>query len=169
MVMRVEIYLFAALLLITSSCAATRKQKESESSRGTESNIPGTTTRRTLAPSSPVEEPKESTATKAGTGKPEKKITEVEKRIVTDNDTKPNPKRYFVILGSFRNPENARKQSAVIENEGFKPEILKTEEGLYRISVMATDDADNARSEVRRIWMMFPRYSDAWMLKSMTP
>ena len=55
------------------------------------------------------------------------------------------------------------RQSQVFK-EGFESEILKNEAGLYRVSVMATDDINVAMDEVRRIWARYPQYSDAWML-----
>jgi cell division protein FtsN len=161
--MRINIYLLIVLIVVATSCAGTKKQKKTSNGQETESYIPGTTAKRTLASSAPVEKPAEIKVTE-----PEKKVTEVEKKIISDNDKQPNPQKYFVIVGSFRDPANARKQQSVIDREGFKSEILKTEEGLYRISVLATDDINEARNEVRRIWVMFPQYSDTWMLISMT-
>lgn len=159
--MRINIYLLIVFVLLVTSCSASKKQKESVGGQETGSYIPGTTSKKTLAPATPVEKPVEKKVTV-----PEKKLTEVEKKLVSDDDRQPSPQKYFVIIGSFRDPANARKQQSVVEREGFKSEILKTEEGLYRVSVLATDDVNEARSEVRRIWVMFPQYSDSWMLIS---
>ncbi len=168
--MRIQFILLIFIMLLAASCAGTKKNKGSSQNQATESNIPGTTTRRTLARSTPVEETKATKGAEAEKSEVnEKKVTEVEKKIVADDNQKPNFKKYFVIVGSFRDPENARKQRAAFEKEGFKSEILKTEEGLYRISVMATNDVNEARNEVRRIWAIFPQYSDTWMLISMNP
>jgi len=43
-------------------------------------------------------------------------------------------------------------------------ELLKNEAGLYRVSVMATDDIISARNEIGRIRSKFPSYSDTWLL-----
>jgi len=150
-------------MLLATSCASTKKKQKSSESQETENYIPGTTAKKTLMPSKPVEEE---------TGVNEVKneeVKEVEKKLVSDNEFKISPQRFFVIVGSFRDPENAKNRQSVVEREGFRSEILKTEEGLYRISVLATDDVNEARNEVRRIWVMFPQYSDAWMLISQIP
>jgi cell division protein FtsN len=93
-------------------------------------------------------------------------IKEVEEKLVPIEDKAPSPKKYFVIIGSFKSPANAKEHQAIVLKDGFKSEILKNEAGLYRVSVMATDDILEARNEVRRIWAKFPKYSDTWMLKS---
>lgn len=95
---------------------------------------------------------------KAGT------IKEVEEKLVPVDEKAPDPHRYFVIIGSFKDPVNAKEHQAIVTNDGFKPAILKNDAGLYRVSVLATDDITAARSEVRRIWAKFPVYSDTWML-----
>lgn len=94
-------------------------------------------------------------------------IREVEEKLVPNEEVPPDPHKYFVIIGSFRDPANAKEQQTIIAKDGFnKSEILKNEAGLYRVSVMATDDISAARAEVRRIWAKFPAYSDTWMLIS---
>jgi cell division protein FtsN len=112
-------------------------------------------------PSSPVE-----TKETFAPAETDREVKGIEKKIISDGQGKISTEKYFVIVGSFREPANARKRQFELEKEGFRSEILKTEEGLYRISVLATDDANEARSEVRRIWLMYPQYSDTWMLIS---
>ncbi len=163
--MRTFIIPVIIFMLLAGSCASTRKNTGSKQSQATESNIPGTTTKRTLMPSRPVEENKE-IKEEVKVAEPEKEVKGIEKKIIADKETSIIPKRYFVIVGSFRNPANAKKRQSEIKREGFTSEILKTEEGLYRISVLSTDNEDEARNEVRRIWLMFPQYSDTWMLIS---
>jgi cell division protein FtsN len=91
-------------------------------------------------------------------------IREVEEKLVPNENVLPDPHRYFVIIGSFRSPENAKKYQTQILAEGFKSDVLKNEAGLYRISVMATDDVSSARNEIKRIRERFPKYSDTWLL-----
>jgi len=93
-------------------------------------------------------------------------IKEVEEKLVPNDEIAPDPHRYFVVIGSFRDPVNAKGHQAIVLKDGFKSEVLKNEAGLYRVSVMATDDITAARNEVRRIWAKFPAYSDTWMLIS---
>ncbi len=42
--------------------------------------------------------------------------------------------------------------------------MLKNDAGLYRVSVMGTDDLIVAREEIGRIRDQFPEYSDTWLL-----
>lgn len=91
-------------------------------------------------------------------------IPEVEEKLVTLNEIPPDPSRYFVIIGSFRNPENAARYQEIILEDGFESTLLKNEEGLIRVSVMATNDISVARAEIRRIRSAFPKYFDTWLL-----
>ena len=91
-------------------------------------------------------------------------IKEVEEKLVANNNNLPNPHHYFVIIGSFRNPENVKKYQIQIFKEGFNSEILKNEAGLYRVSVMSTDEIEPAREDIRRIRRVFPEYLDTWSL-----
>ncbi|HUX97060.1 MAG TPA: SPOR domain-containing protein [Bacteroidales bacterium] len=70
----------------------------------------------------------------------------------------------LLLLGSFRDPENARKYQTRIVKQGFNSEILKNEAGLYRVSVLSTDEAEIAREKIRHIRKMFPEYFDTWLL-----
>jgi cell division protein FtsN len=95
---------------------------------------------------------------------PETKIKEVEEKLVPIDEKLPDPHRYFVIIGSFRNPDNAKKYQEQILKKGFSSDILKNEAGLYRVSVMSTDEIEFARDDVRRIRRLFPEYYDTWLL-----
>lgn len=95
---------------------------------------------------------------------PSTPIKEVEEKLVPNDEKITDSHKYFVIIGSFRSLENARKYQSQINKEGFVSEILKNEAGHYRISVKATDDITEARNEVRRIWANYSKYSDTWML-----
>jgi cell division protein FtsN len=91
-------------------------------------------------------------------------IKEVEEKLVANEDGISNLHHYFVIIGSFRNPENSKKFQEQILKEGFNSEILKNEYGLYRVSVMATNDINIARCDIRRIRSSYPKYYDIWLL-----
>lgn len=99
---------------------------------------------------------------------PEKLVDEpikiFEEKLVPVNNLPPDPSRYFVIIGSFRNPDNAGNYQKQIELDGFSSELLKNEEGLYRVSVLATDVMLDARREIKRIRENYPKYSDTWLL-----
>lgn len=94
-------------------------------------------------------------------------IKEVEEKIVPVENKPVDPRRYFVIIGSFRSIDNARKHQVDIAVDGFRvSELMRNEAGLYRVSVMATDDVSAARSEIMRIRSRFPKYNDVWLLIS---
>ncbi|MGB8490998.1 MAG: SPOR domain-containing protein [Bacteroidales bacterium] len=142
--MRILTYTLTGLLLLTASCSTLNKSFSGRRAGGAGNTPQGTSINRTLMPSTPIKE--------------------VEEKLVADNDRGPDTHSYFVIIGSFRNSNNAREYQSQIKKSGFASEILKNEAGLYRVSVMATDDIAAARAEVRRIWAAFPKYSDTWML-----
>ncbi len=88
-------------------------------------------------------------------------------QIVAIDYSKPkaNSEIYFVILGSFRVLENAKKFQNQLRNEGFTPNVLQNYKGLYRISVYSYDDIDLARAKVVSIRNKHSKYSDAWVLR----
>jgi cell division protein FtsN len=142
--MRYLIYVLMGLVLMSSSCAGTNKRLRKSKPA---SNVPSVTK---------VEE-RESVQNAAP-------IKEVEEKLVPIDKSLPNPHRYFVIIGSFRNPENAKKYQTQVLKDGFSSEVLKNEEGLYRLSVLATDEISRARDDIRRIRNVFPKYFDTWLL-----
>ena len=72
--------------------------------------------------------------------------------------------RYYVIIGSFRVLDNARKQTAEIAKKGFTPEILESETGYYRISVGGFNEESAARSRIAGIRSMHKDHADVWLL-----
>lgn len=142
--MRILIYLIIVSVLLSSSCAGINKRLRKNRRPVAENVIPK------------IEEKK-----MPETAIP---IKEVEETLVPINEELPEPHRYFVIIGSFRNLDNAKKYQKQIFKDGFSSEILKNEAGLFRVSVMATDVIDVARDDIRRIWGIFPEYFDTWLL-----
>lgn len=142
--MKFYTYLLVVAIIFTASCAGTNKSLRNSRKQDKENAVQGTSIKRTLMPATPIKE--------------------VEEKLVSNNDKDPSPQKYFVIIGSFKDPANAKEHQALVRKDGFASEILKNDAGLYRVSVMATDDITDARTEVRRIWAKFPQYSDTWML-----
>ena len=134
-------YLLIITLLLTQSCSSTKTSLFGGKNKEKESSI-----NKTLMPATPIKE--------------------VEEKLVSNEEKAPGPEKYFVIIGSFKEQANAREHQAIVRKDGFSSEVLKNEAGLYRVSVMATDDITAARNEVRKIWAKFPEYSDTWMLIS---
>lgn len=72
--------------------------------------------------------------------------------------------KYYVILGSFKVIENARKFKDDIIKEKFSPVILENENGLYRVSVNAFNDELEARERISQIRKQYEKYNDVWLL-----
>jgi len=140
--MRIITCLLIVSVLLSGSCASMKKGTKGNK-QDSESGVQGTSSK-TLMPATPIKE--------------------VEEKLVSNEDKAPGPEKYFVIIGSFKDPSNAKEHQAIVRKDGFTSEVLKNDAGLYRVSVMATDDITAARNEVRRIWAKFPKYSDTWML-----
>ncbi len=91
-------------------------------------------------------------------------VKEIEEKLVEVEKTEEEDFNYYVIIGSFRNKDNAVKYQQDISQKGFSPYLLKNEEGLYRVAVRSYNDIEAARSEVRRIKVAFPEHNDTWLL-----
>jgi cell division protein FtsN len=134
------------IIVLSSSCSSTKTSLFGDKNKEKENSVQGTSINKTLMPATPIKE--------------------VEEKLVPNEDKAPGSGKYFVIIGSFTNPANAKEHQAIVRKDGFSSEVLKNEAGLYRVSVMATNDITEARNEVRKIWAKFPKYSDTWMLIS---
>ncbi|MCD6201534.1 MAG: SPOR domain-containing protein [Bacteroidales bacterium] len=89
----------------------------------------------------------------------------VKKEKLVETPEAPVPKeKFFVIIGSFRYPGNAKKYMQQIRDEGFSPFVLRNEEGLFRVAVFSYDDEARARGKVHAIWKVFPQHADTWLL-----
>ena len=145
--MKRVIFLFAAVMIIAASCDVSKTSLFG--SKKTEKEPEGTSIKASvLMPATPISVP----------------IKEVEEKLVPNENREPSPGKYFVIIGSFRDPSNAKDHQALIGKVGFTSEVLKNDAGLYRVSVKATDDIVEARNEIGRIRTRFPAYSDTWLL-----
>jgi len=72
--------------------------------------------------------------------------------------------RFYVIIGSFRKIDGARRYKAETEKKGFTPVILENENGLYRISVGEFNDEKAARTKIAGIRAGYEEYNDVWLL-----
>jgi nucleoid DNA-binding protein len=63
---------------------------------------------------------------------------------------------YFVITGSFKLKENADSQVNILENEGFLPEIVTTDNGFFRVCAMTCNDVNIAVTKKDSIAKKFP-------------
>ena len=72
--------------------------------------------------------------------------------------------RFYVIIGSFREIDNARKEKTNLVKEGFLPVILENENGLFRISAGAFNDEKAARDRIAQIRAKYKNHEDVWLL-----
>jgi cell division protein FtsN len=71
---------------------------------------------------------------------------------------------YYVILGSFKILDNAKNFRSQLTTEGFRPVILENEAGLYRVSVMSSNEEQAARNKIGEIRNNYAQYGDVWLL-----
>ena len=142
--MRIVILFILGTAVLSLSCSGTKKSLRKSSTPVTEIIVPE------------IEE--------KHIQEPAVEIREVEEKLVPIGQKLPDPDRYFIIIGSFRILENAKKYQDQISKNGFRSVIMKNEAGLYRVSVVSTNDIEHARDEVRRIRRLFPQYYDTWLL-----
>ncbi len=151
--MKIRNILFATtLLLLLASCGSTKKtiRVESEKTKVDVAVKPG-------------EEEKDKPEASAEEAAPDT-ITVREEKLVETVATPVPKEKYFVIIGSFRIPSNVEKYKKMLVDEGFRPFVLKNEQGLYRVAVFSYDDEAEARSKIRAIRKAFPQHGDTWLL-----
>jgi cell division protein FtsN len=129
-------------VLIALSCAGTNKRL-----------------RKTSRPAEKV-----NTETEKDTKSSSAEIKEIKEKVIAVDPQLPDPHLYFVIIGSFRNQDNAKKYQEQILNKGFSSTLLKNESGLYRVSVLSTNEIEIARDDIHRIRGVFPEHYDTWLL-----
>jgi len=72
--------------------------------------------------------------------------------------------KFYVIIGSFKNIENARQYKDDLAKEGFTPTILENENGLFRVSAGGYDDENAARLKIAGIRAAYENHRDVWLL-----
>lgn len=72
--------------------------------------------------------------------------------------------QFYVIIGSFKSIENAKRYNVGLVKEGFTPVILENESGLFRISVGGYDDENAARVRITGIRAAYQEHRDVWLL-----
>lgn len=72
--------------------------------------------------------------------------------------------KYFIILGSFSQQENANRLVGKLAKQGFSPNVLRSPSGMYRVSGYYFNDEKAARMEVTAIRKKYPEYDDLWLL-----
>lgn len=160
------IFIALSLALLTSGCKVFKSKKSQAAAPKTETTAetkvfsvpaPKNTVRE-----NPVSDTMYERADKAA-GTPVR--TQSEKFTMSNEDQAAyGSQKFFVIVGSFSSNENAGKFKAELIQKGFKPIILHSETGYYRVCVDTFTDETLARSRVQKIRTEFPKYADSWLL-----
>lgn len=163
------------LALLTSGCKTMKSSKKSQAATPKTETTADTKVFSVPAPAgvrenptsdamyAPSDKPAEGTATPAATGKPVSVRSE-KFTLSTEDQAAYGNKTYFVIVGSFSSNENAGKFKQDLTKQGFKPIILHSETGNYRVCVDSFTDEASARSRVQGIRTQYPKYADSWLL-----
>lgn len=156
------------LALLTSGCKVFKSSKTSQAVPKT----PTTTETKVFSVPAPKQAVRENPVSDtmyepADKGEPTGKPVSIRSEkftMSTEDQATYGSKSYFVIVGSFSSNENAAKFKQELIQQGFKPLILHSETGYYRVCVDSFTDEASARSRVQRIRTEFPKYADCWLL-----
>ncbi|MBN1925776.1 MAG: SPOR domain-containing protein [Prolixibacteraceae bacterium] len=72
---------------------------------------------------------------------------------------------FFVIIGSFKNSDNAGQFKTKMAEKGFYPVLLSTDSGFIRVAVDQTNSEADARSFIKNIRAKYAEHKDVWLLK----
>lgn len=150
--------LIALFALAVTSCKTTKKSRTDDDFYDFNKEEPTTTVKKENRNEKTYETDYESTYTKPSNVSSRFENVEIVKGAI-DYDAK-----YFIILGSFSKEENANRLVGTLAKQGFAPNILKAENGMYRVSGFYFNDERAARMEVDAIRKKYPEYNDLWLL-----
>ncbi len=152
------------LALLTSGCKVFKSSKKSEAKAPeTETKVFSVPAPKNAIRENPVSDTMYETANNSSTDKPVSMRSEKFTMGAEDQATY-GSKSFFVIVGSFSSNENAGKFKQELSQQGFRPIILHSETGYYRVCVDSFTDETAARSRVQRIRVEYPKYADSWLL-----
>jgi len=156
------------LALLTSGCKVFKSSKKNQAAPKTETNAE-TKVFSVPAPKStvrenPVSDKMYETADKQVTGTKPVSIRSEKFTMSNEDQATYGSKTFFIIVGSFSNNDNADRFKQDLIKQGFKPIILHSETGNFRVCVDSFTDEASARSRVQKIRTEFPKYSDSWLL-----
>ena len=69
--------------------------------------------------------------------------------------------KYHVVVGSFKNRDNAKRLQQNLNNEGNNAVIVVNEHGMYRVLLQSFNEYQDARGKINQI---NNRFADAWVL-----
>lgn len=161
------------LALLSSSCKVFKSTKKSEAT--TTPQTEATTETKVFSVPAPKPTPRDNpvsdtmyetadkSATAATQGKPVSMRSESFTLSAEDQAAYGN-KKFFIITGSFKSSENAAKFKQELAQQGFKPVVLHSETGMFRVCIDSFNDEASARSRVQAIRTKYTKYADAWLL-----
>jgi cell division protein FtsN len=158
------------LALLTSGCKVFKSSKKSQAPQtetSAETKVFSVPAPKNTVRENPVSDTMYETADKAATATPAAKPVSIRSEKFTmssEDQASYGTKSYFVIVGSFSSNENAGKFKQELAQQGFKPIILHSETGYYRVCVDSFNDEAAARSRVQKIRTEYPKYADSWLL-----
>ena len=126
----------------------------------------GDTTSQTKTPEIKIKENEKKEITETPVKKETKEVKENNDKINTSTTVQHNPKKFYLIAGSFGNLNNAQNCSNNLKGKGFNPEILKQENGLYRVALKSFSDKKSANDEFTSlqakatdftVWVLSPK------------
>jgi len=158
------------LALLTSGCKVFKSSKKSQAPQTettAETKVFSVPAPKNTVRENPTSDNMYETADKPATGTPAAKPVSMRSESFTmtsEDQAAYGNKKYNVIVGSFSSNENAGKFKQELIQQGFKPYILHSETGYYRLCVDSFNDEAAARSRVQNIRTQYPKYADSWLL-----
>lgn len=90
-------------------------------------------------------------------------VTRNEKFSLAEGETNADALKfkYHVVVGSFKNKDNARGLVSTLRGEGNNALMVVNEQGMFRVLIASFDTYAQARSRISQI---NSRFADAWVL-----
>ena len=96
----------------------------------------------TDAEESPIVEDKESVI---------KEVAPEKEKVVEIKPAADGKKRFYVVIASFSNPDNARKSLARMADRGYQGELLSLKGGYTGVGICGTDDEQEAKESLKQV------------------
>lgn len=152
----IRLLMMLALVLITFS-ACKSKQKVTAIPGA---NTPATTTVTTQPAPVVVSQPAAPVAPQAPAA-PEVTRNETFKPAQGETNINAMRYKYHVVVGSFKNHDNARTLRNTLTNEGNQALVVENDQAMLRVIIGSYNDYQQAHARINQIKS---RFSDAWVL-----
>lgn len=161
------IFVAFTIAILGSGCKVSKSSKKSEVAPKTETSTETKVFSVPAAQPTVRENPVSDNMTDPG------KVTTTDKPVsvrsekftfTTEDQATYGSKSFFLIVGSFSSNENAGKFKQELTQQGFKPIVLHSETGYYRVCIESFSDEASARSRIQKIRTQYPKYADSWLL-----